>query len=292
MPCRSCVDELPWMLQLISNRSPLVFVLVMLLPLPHRPGLHVSFNRKVCSRGWRQCWPARPGRAGTGIQLRKASLSHASESKPSRFPRVCLHDIHSPLPHRPWPSSRYAARFVLRRIDSTHGRQLVSASSHRLLLRSSPPHGVYVLTTWGIVVISAINHDLFLCVMSCKFPLCAPRRQAHESKQLKSRPLARQHDRPLKRHRASSYGHEGFSTPGSRALAVATGLKRPRPSTIPRHPLFCSPAPANGRWGRVSRKEVAGPYILICYYSRVAPSGLPRGSCSVDVFGNSGGPHS
>lgn len=39
------------------------------------------------------------GLAGTGIQLRKASLSHASESKPSRFPRVCLHDIHSPLPH-------------------------------------------------------------------------------------------------------------------------------------------------------------------------------------------------
>lgn len=83
------------------------------------------------------------GLAGTGIQLRKASLSHASESKPSRFPRVCLHDIHSPLPHRPWPSSRYAARFVLRRIASTHGRQLAGVSSHGLLLPSSP-HGVYV----------------------------------------------------------------------------------------------------------------------------------------------------
>lgn len=143
------------------------------------------------------------GLAGTGIQLRKASLSHASDSKPSRFPRVCLHDIHSPLPHRPGPSSRFAARFVLRRIDSTHGRQLVGVSSHRLLLRSSP-HGVYVFTTWGIVVVSAINHDSFLCVMSCKFPLCAPRQQTRESKQLKSRPLAHHHDRPLKRHQASS----------------------------------------------------------------------------------------
>lgn len=221
------------MLQFISKRSPLVFVLVMPLPLPHRPGLHVSFNRKVCSRGWRQRWPARPGQAGTGIQLRKASLSHASESKPSRFPRVCLHDIHSPLPHRPWPSSRYAARFVLRRIDSTHGRQLVGVSSHRLLLRSSP-RGVYVLTTWGIVVVSAINHDSFLCVMSCKFPLCAPRRQTHESKQLKSRPLAHQHVRPLKRHQASSHGHEGFFHTWQQGPRRGPGPKRPRPSAIHR----------------------------------------------------------
>lgn len=153
----------------------------------------------------------------------------------------------------------------------------MGVSSHGLLLPSFP-HGVYVLTTWGIVVVSAINHDPFLCVISCKFPLCAPRRQAHESKQLKSRPLAHQHDQPLKRHQASSYGHEGFSTPGSRALAVAAGLKRPRPSTVPHHPLFCSPAQGNGRWGRDSRREVAGPYILTCYYSRVASSGLQEGA--------------
>lgn len=70
----------------------------------------------------------------------------------------------------------------------------------------------------------------------------------------------------------------GFSTPGSRALAVAAGLKRPRPSTVPHHPLFCSPAQGNGRWGRDSRRGVAGPYILTCYYSRVASSGLHEGA--------------
>jgi hypothetical protein len=41
MPCRSCVDELPWMLQFISKLSPLIFALVMPLPPSHRPGLHV-----------------------------------------------------------------------------------------------------------------------------------------------------------------------------------------------------------------------------------------------------------